>query len=223
MRILLVEDDAQVRTFLEGSLMSEHFSVDATGDGEKGSYLARTNQYDLIVLDNILPSKSGAMICRELRGLGSTTPILMLTVQGDVSRKVELFNLGADDYMTKPFILDEFMARVRALLRRPKPTLDEVVIVADLRLNSQTYQVYRGSKTVYLTRKEFELLEYMMRNKNKVLSRGMIMEHVWDIHADPFSNTIETHILNVRKKIEMKGKKKLIHTFPGRGYMVGER
>ncbi|MFH1246186.1 MAG: response regulator transcription factor [Candidatus Liptonbacteria bacterium] len=220
MKILIVEDDRRIAAFLKESLVAERFTVDVVHDGERGSYFARTNEYDIIILDNILPGKSGTDICRELRFAGKSVPIIMLTVQSEVTRKIEAFNLGADDYLVKPFALEELLARVRALLRRPQGIVEDVMEVGDLRLDARAYLATRAGKPLLLTKKEFELLEYLMRNKGRVVTRGMIMEHVWDMNADPFSNTIETHILNLRRKIEGKREHKLISTIAGRGYRM---
>lgn len=220
MRILIIEDEKEIGSFLKENLESECFVVDWESDGNKGSYMARTNQYDLLILDNLLPGKEGSQICQELREMGQMVPILMLSVQSDIPRKVNLLNLGADDYLPKPFSYTELLARVKALLRRPTQFVGDTLRLDDLMLDTQSYAVYRGERPIYLTRKEFELLEYLMRNKGKVLSRGMIMEHVWDINADPFSNTIETHVLNLRRKVDKNTKKRLIHTISGRGYKI---
>jgi two-component system copper resistance phosphate regulon response regulator CusR len=195
--------------------------VDLAEDGEKGSYLAKTNDYDMIILDNMLPKKNGAEVCQEIRATGKNTPIIMLSARGEMGIKVELLNKGADDYMTKPFSLEELLARIRALLRRPHYVSSEVLTIDDLVMDTKRHTVKRGEKEIYLTRKEFMLLEYLLKHRDSVVSRGMIMEHVWDMNADPFSNTIESHILNVRKKISAKGKKNLIHTLPGVGYKLG--
>ncbi len=218
MRLLIVEDEKEILNFIKKSLEAEHFVVDAASDGEKGSYLARTNDYDLIVLDNVMPKKNGLEVCREVRRDGRSVPILILSVKSETTTKVDLLNAGADDYLTKPFSLDELLARIKALLRRPKQIENEILQVDDLILDSSKGTVKRGNQDIYLTRKEFTLLKYLMKNQGIVLSRSMIMEHVWDMSADPFSNTIESHILSLRKKIDAKGKKKLIHTVPGRGY-----
>lgn len=220
MRILLVEDSKEIINFLKPSLEAELFAVDVAEDGEKGSSLGRTNDYDLIILDNILPGKSGLEVCREIRGKGKTTPIIVLSVRSETTTKVELLNAGADDYLIKPFSLGELLARIRALLRRPKKIEGDVLTIDDLTLDTKKCLVVRGKKSIRLTRKEFMLLEYLLRNKDIVLSRGMIMEHVWDMNADPFSNTIESHILSLRRKIDPSGKKKLIQTSPGRGYKI---
>jgi len=221
MRILIVEDDKEIINFLKPSLEGENFIVDAIEDGEKGSFVARTNDYDLIILDVGLPKKGGCEVCDEIRKDGKDAPIIMLSVKSEVKTKVELLNAGADDYLTKPFSFEELLARIKALLRRPEKIGDKILKVDDLVLDKGRQIVMRGKKEIYLTRKEFNLLEYLMENQGMVLSRGMIMEHVWDINADPFSNTIESHILNLRRKIEQKNKKGFIRTMPGRGYKIG--
>jgi two-component system, OmpR family, response regulator len=200
MRILIVEDEKEILKLLKKSLESECFSVDTAEDGERGSYLARTNDYDLIMLDNILPKKTGLEVCQDVRADNNDVPILILSVKSETTTKVDLLNAGADDYLTKPFSVEEVLARVRALLRRPKHIQKEVVKIGDLVLDNGRHIVKRGDKEIYLTRKEFQLLEYMMQHKGMVLSRSMIMEHVWDMNVDPFSNTIESHIMSLRKK-----------------------
>lgn len=220
MRILLVEDSKEIINFLKPSLEAEHFAVDVAEDGEKGSFLGRTNDYDLIILDIILPKKSGLEVCREIREKGKTAPIIVLSVKSETVTKVELLNAGADDYLIKPFSLEELLARIRALLRRPKQIKGDILEIDDLILDTKRCSVKRGKKEIHLTRKEFMLLEYLLRNMGIVLSRGMIMEHVWDMNVDPFSNTIESHILSLRRKMDFPGKKKLIHTVSGRGYKL---
>lgn len=220
MHILLVEDDKEISDFLRVSLEAECFAVDVAFDGETGSYLARTNNYDLIILDNVLPKKEGRKACKEIRDAGKTTPIIMLSVKSETVTKVDLLNAGADDYMTKPFSLEELLARIRALLRRPKEIENEILSLGDLVIDVKKHSVKRGGKEIYLTRKEFVLLSYLLKNAGSAMSRGMIMEHVWDMKADPFSNTIESHILSLRKKIDAKSKRKLIKTVPGIGYKI---
>jgi DNA-binding response OmpR family regulator len=220
MRILVVEDDAGIGTSLKAGLEEHAFTVDLINDGEKGSYMARTNEYDMVILDDILPNRTGAEITKELRRSGRKMPILMLTVQTDVSRKIEVLNNGADDYMTKPFSFGELLARIQAVMRRPPQLQTDSFVLDDLKVDVARQEVNRAGEDIYLTRKEFQLLEYLLRNVGCVLSRGQILEHVWDVNADPFSNTIETHILNLRKKIDTQGRKKLIYTVPGRGYKI---
>ncbi len=221
MRILIIEDEKEIRSFLKKALQEEFFAVDTAEDGEEGSYMARTSDYDLVVMDNILPKKEGPKICEEIRTAGKTMPIIMLSVKSEASTKVDLLNAGADDYLTKPFSFEELLARIRALLRRPKQIEEEILQIDDMVLNVKEHIVKRGEKEIYLTRKEFSLLEYMMRNHGVALSRGMIMEHVWDMNIDPFSNTIESHIMSLRRKIDTKGKPGLIQTISGRGYKMG--
>jgi two-component system, OmpR family, copper resistance phosphate regulon response regulator CusR len=222
MRILIVEDEKDIRDFLKSSLESECYAVDTATDGAEGSYTARTNDYDLIILDNILPRKTGMEVCEEIRQ-DKNTPILILSVKSEITSKVDLLNSGADDYLTKPFALDEFMARVKALLRRPKNMQREIIKIDDMTVDFNKHTVVRGGKDIYLTRKEFNLLKYLLKNQGTALSRSMIMEHVWDMSVDPFSNTIESHILSLRKKINGNGLKKLIHTVPGRGYVMDDK
>ncbi|MFH1790008.1 MAG: response regulator transcription factor [bacterium] len=223
MKILLIEDDKDMVKFLKDSLRPEYYEVDAIMDGEKGSFAARTNDYDLIILDNCLPSKEGSEVCKEVRAAGKTTPILMLSVVSESEKKVQLLDCGADDYLTKPFCLSELLARIRALIRRPKIIQGHVIKLDDLTMDIRQQEVYKNKKEIHLTRKEFMLLQYFLENIGTVLSRGMIMEHVWDMNADPFSNTIESHILSLRKKIDINGKKKLIRTVPGRGYKISAK
>ncbi|MBP6949237.1 MAG: response regulator transcription factor [Candidatus Pacebacteria bacterium] len=220
MRILIVEDEEGIAAFLKAGLESEYFAVDVAEDGEQGSYLARTNDYDIIVLDNMLPKKTGSEVCEEIRKDGKNTPIIMLSAVSELGVKVELLNKGADDYLTKPFSLEELIARIRALLRRPKAVSSEILQIDDLIMDTKRHVTKRGDKEIYLTRKEFMLLELLMKKGGSVVSRGAIMEHVWDMNVDPFSNTIESHILNIRKKISVKGKSELISTLPGIGYKI---
>lgn len=222
MKILIVDDQQEIIALLKKVLEEESFVVDEASDGKQGSYLARTNDYDLIILDNNMPIKSGKQVAQEIRADGKQTPILMLSVRTDTSSKVDLLNAGADDYMIKPFSFDELIARIRALLRRPSTLENDVIKIDNLFLDSKKYLVKRGAREIHLTKKEFTLLEYLMMNKGNVLSRAMILEHVWDMNADHFSNTIESHILSLRKKIDSGADKKLIVTISGRGYKIIE-
>lgn len=220
MRILVIEDDESLNRFLKASLEAECFIVDTAVDGETGSFLGRTNEYDVIILDNILPNKNGKEVCLDIRTHGNTVPILMLSALTETNTKTELLNAGADDYLTKPFSLHELLARVRALLRRPKPLMRDVLCIDTLTMDINRHIVTRCNTEIRLTRKEFILLEYFMRNQGIVLSRASIMDHVWDMYADPFSNTLESHILSVRKKIDALCERKLIHTISGLGYIM---
>lgn len=220
MKILFIEDDSSIRNVLRISFESEGHTVDEASDGEEGSFLARTNEYDLIILDNNLPKKGGKQVCLEIRNANIHTPILLLSAKSEVTEKVALFELGADDYVTKPFSYEELTARINALVRRPKKIEETTYRIDELSLNSDTCEVLKSNKRIYLTRKEFSLLELLMKNHGKVLSRGIIMDHVWDMDIDPFSNTLETHIMNVRKKIGDTRKNRIIQNVPGRGYRI---
>lgn len=220
MRILVVEDDPKINNFLKISLESEYFVVDAVQDGEKGYYLAMNNEYDVIILDFMLPGKLGLEICKELRTNGILTPIIGLSVKSETVNKVGFLNAGADDYLTKPFSFEELIARIQALLRRPQNIQSNIVEIGGIELDSKKHTVKKDGEEIYLTRKEFLLLEYLMKNHGTVLSRGMILEHVWDMNADPFSNTIETHIMTLRRKIDTEQSMRLIRTVPGIGYKI---
>jgi len=217
MKILIIEDDISVRNVLRMGLEELSYTVDEAEDGEQGSYFARINPYNLIILDNVLPKKMGRQVCSEIREAGVTTPILLLSAKNDVNMKVEMLNLGADDYLTKPFSFAELQARIKALIRRPQQIEDTVLKGGNVILNSDTHEVKRNRQKIYLTRKEFSLLELLMKNAGRIVSRSKIMENVWDINADPFSNTIETHVRNLRQKLK-DSKKRLIRNIPGRGY-----
>lgn len=221
MRILIIEDDADLQLALASALEAAAFAVDKASDGERGSYLARINDYDLVVLDFMMPKKNGDQVCREIRAAGKEMPILMLSVRDGADQKATLLNEGVDDYLGKPFSTEELMARIRALLRRPKRIESPVIMLGNITIDGNRQTVYCGSKHVYLTRKEFSLLEYLARNRGLVVSRGMLLEHVWNMDSDPFSNTIEAHIVNLRKKLGPGGRK-LIATIPGRGYRIEE-
>lgn len=218
MRMLLVEDNQEIRKILRLKFEAECFAVDEAPDGESGSFMARTNRYDIIILDNVLPKKMGGHICNEIRKELIDTPILMLSGQSDIFNKVTCLDGGADDYVTKPFSFEELKSRINALLRRPKNLLSEKIEINNISLDKNTHIVRVDGHRVYMTRKEFALLEYLLTNRGRILSRGEIMEHVWDINANPFSNTIESHIVSIRKKIGDKTKE-IIVNMPGRGYI----
>jgi len=220
MRLLVVEDETQVRDFLKISFEAECFAVDATGDGAEGLRLALINEYNVIILDYMLPNRTGLEICSELRAKGRTTPVLILSVNEETDIKAHIINAGADDYLTKPFSFIELHARIRALLRRSHVVNGPIYTAHDITLDSQSHTVTKGDKTINLTRKEFMLLECLMRHRGTVLSRGMLMEHVWDMNADPFSNTIESHILSLRKKLDINVTKDVIKTVSGYGYKI---
>ncbi len=221
MKVLVIDDDKNILNFLKKALKAEGFSVDIAENGEKGIYLSNINDYDLIILDYSMPKKDGKEVCKEIRMSGKTMPILILSVKTEIKSKVDLLNTGADDYMTKPFSFEELKTRINALLRRPKNLVDNILKIDDLTLNTSDYSVVCRGKEIYLTRKEFSLLKYLMENKGRVLSKIKIMEHIWDMNADIFSNTVETHILKIRKKIDKGRKESIIKTIPGRGYKIG--
>jgi DNA-binding response OmpR family regulator len=221
MRILAVEDDRQIADFLKTNLKKENYSVDLAEDGEKGLFLALTNEYDLIILDIGLPKKDGYEVCRELRRSGKTLPVIILSAESEINTKINLLDAGADDFINKPYSFEELLARIRALLRRPKPIEQDILQIDDLSLDTKNFIIKRAEKEIHLTPKEFSLLEYLMRNKGTVVSRGKILEHIYDMSADPFSNSIEMHIANLRRKIALPNSRELIHTLPGRGYKVG--
>jgi DNA-binding response OmpR family regulator len=220
MRILIVEDELALGALLKLNLEAEAYAVDLANDGEKGLYLAQTNRYDAIILDDILPGKRGSEICAELRRRGQTTPILFMSVQGGTETKVNSLDLGADDYLAKPFAYSELSARLRALLRRPRVLQAPELRVDDLVLDESSTSAVRGGKRIYLTVKESALLQYLMINAGTLVTRAMIFEHVWDEEADPFSSMIETHIYNLRQKIDGPGMEKMIKTISGRGYIL---
>ena len=220
MRILVVEDQEETAAALKRKLEAECYAVDVKHDGDRGFYKARTNDYDLILLDKGLPGKDGYEICSGLREYKMTTPIMILSVAAEIEDKVSLLNCGADDYLTKPYVWSELAARVKALLRRPQNFEGEKLVVNGLSLDRETCSFTFRKQTKYLTPKELMLLEYLMKNAGKVVSRGMILEHVWDDSVDQFSKSLETHIMNLRKKIDPRNKDVFIRAVPGRGYMV---
>ncbi|MBC7982056.1 response regulator transcription factor [Candidatus Parcubacteria bacterium] len=219
MRILLIEDDVELAKVLVESLEMHNIIVDTCNDGESGSYVARTNSYDLILMDNILPKKLGINICKELRNLDNKTPILFMSIQTDASDKINFLEAGADDCIAKPFSINELVARIRAIGRRSYEIKQDIITLDDVTIDRDNYLVCKKGKPVYFTRKEFMILEQIAGKPGRVITRSEIMEHVWKKDFNPFSNTIETHIRNIRKKIDGKYKKK-IETIPGRGYRI---
>lgn len=220
MRILVINEDRDMRNFLRKNLENECYAVDTASDGHEGSYLARVHTYDLILVDKDLPIKNGLQVCNDVRFAKQPSPIMVIADESDVETKIEFFNAGADDYICKPFSFKELSSRIRAILRRPARIILPTIEVDDLVLDTVNQTVRRGNKEIYLTRKEFALTEYLMRNSGVVVSRSSLLEHVWGNEIDPFSNTIEAHILNLRRKIDKTARKKLIHTIPGRGYVI---
>jgi two-component system copper resistance phosphate regulon response regulator CusR len=223
MRILLVEDETKVASFIRRALEEESYAVDVRADGTEGLDLAREakdGRYDLIILDLMLPGISGLEILKALRKDQITAPVLILTARSEVDQKVKGLDAGADDYLTKPFAIEELLARVRVLLRRGFGETTGILQVDDLILNPATREVTRGGKRIDLTSKEYALLEYLMRNAGRVLTRPMIAEHVWNLDFDTFTNVIDVYVNYLRNKIDRGRDHKLIHTVRGTGYVL---
>lgn len=222
MRILLIEDEEKIANSLKLGLTQESYAVDVVNDGLEGYEMASYEDYDLIILDLMLPSLSGLEICKRLRDEKIHTPILMLTARGEIEDRVNGLDTGADDYLSKPFAFTELLARIRALSRRPKQTVGTVLEVDDLTLNTSTSEVKRGGKPVSLSSKEFALLEYLMRHKGSIVKKDQIMDHVWDYDSDVLPNSVEVYITHLRGKIDKPFKgKALITTVRGFGYKIG--
>ena len=223
MRILVIEDEHKIANSIKKGLEQERYAVDVVYKGEDGYDLASTEEYDLIILDLMLPDTSGIEICKRLREKSIHTPILILTAKGQIQDKVEGLDTGADDYLTKPFSFEELLARIRALIRRPKGAQNTLLKVSDLTLDTKLFQVKRSGRELRLSGKEFSLLEYLMRNSGKILSKEQIVSHVWDYGSDILPNTIEVYIKNLRAKIDapFESQKPLIHTIRGFGYKIG--
>lgn len=220
MRILVVEDEIKVANFIKKGLEEEHYAVDTALDGESGLYLSEVNDYDVIVLDLMIPKIDGLEVLRKIRGNKNNVPILVLTAKDTTEDIVKGLDSGCDDYLTKPFEFQVFLARVRALLRRERAESEPVLKLADLALSPVTHKVTRGGKEIELTSKEYALLEYFMRNPNRVLTRTMISEHVWDYHFDSMTNVIDVYVNYLRKKIDKGFEPRLIHTIRGVGYIL---
>ncbi|MES2314835.1 MAG: response regulator transcription factor [Patescibacteria group bacterium] len=220
MKILLVEDDPSISDALSLGLRADTHAVDIAPNGNEGSFLGRNYDYDCILLDHSLPGKNGLTVCSDIRGAGKMTPIIFISVTGGVETKVLALDSGADDYMVKPFSFIELRSRIKAVARRTPTVQSNQRIIDDLILEPNSHSAQRGGKHIHLTKKEFALLEYMMRHQSIILSRSTIMEHVWTADSDPFSNTVEAHIRNLRKKINAGKKKDLIANVPGHGYMM---
>ena len=220
MRILLVEDESRVAGFIAKGLREQAYAVDISSDGEQALYQAAVNQYDIVILDVMLPLKDGHTVCRELRGAGFRTPILMLTARGAVDDRVEGLDSGADDYLAKPFDFKELLARLRALLRRSAALRPQMLRVADLTLNTASHAATRAGKPVSLTAKEYALIEFLVLNQGRVVGREQIGQHVWDENFDPFSNVIDVYIKRLRSKLDTGFSRRLIHTRRGEGYIL---
>jgi len=222
MRILIIEDEKKVSNFLRQALEEERYAVDQAFDGIEGRDMARSYEYDLVVLDLMLPGQDGFRTLEELRRGRLQTPILVLTAKDAVPEKVAVLDAGGDDYMTKPFSIDEFLARSRALLRRGRSGTSGKLRYADLTLDPSTREVFRGTRRIELTNKEHALLEYLMRNPGRVLTRSMIAEHVWNVDFDTETNVIDVYITYLRNKLDRGEGIRLIKTIRGAGYRLGE-
>jgi DNA-binding response OmpR family regulator len=223
MRILVIEDDADLAQFISKGLKEERYAVDLAADGEEGLALAVANPYDLLIVDIMLPKLDGLTVCRRLRSAGNRVPVLLMTARNTVEDKVSGFDMGADQFLTKPFAFAELLARVRALLRRGSSQSELTQLkVADLNLDLVSRRVWRGNKEIVLTNKEFALLEYLLRNRNRVLTRTSMIDHVWGLTHDPMTNIVDVHIRALRAKIDRPSSPSLITTVRGVGYMLEE-
>jgi DNA-binding response OmpR family regulator len=219
-RILLVEDEPWAASVLAKGLRERAYAVDLARDGVDASYKASINDYDLVILDIMLPGKSGLDVCGELRRRGAQMPVLMLTARDGIEDRIAGLDIGADDYLTKPFDYRELLARIRALLRRGPTRHRDSIEVADLRIDCQMRRVTRAGRIVQLTAKEYSLLEYLARRASELVTRSEISEHVWDETFDPFSNLIEVYVQRLRRKIDAGHTPRLIRTRRGEGYML---
>ena len=222
MRILIVEDEKKVASFIKKGLEEEYFSVDVAYNGKEGLDFATREEYDLLLLDIMIPYIDGITLTKELRKRKISTPILLLTVKDSTQSKVEGLDAGADDYLTKPFAFEELTARIRALLRRNENQKLSVLTIDNLTIDLLAHKVTRGGNEIILTPKEFSILEYLMRNKNKIVSRTKLIEHVYDYHFDTETNIVDVYINKLRSKVDQNQEKQLIHTVRGVGYTIKE-
>jgi two-component system copper resistance phosphate regulon response regulator CusR len=220
MRLLLVEDEPRVAGFIAKGLREQSYAVDISPDGDDALYRTSANEYDLLILDVMLPRRNGYEVCRELRSQGFRHPVLMLTARDAVDDRVHGLDAGADDYLIKPFEFRELLARIRALLRRPQELRPELLQVSDLTVNTASHAVSRAGKSIELTAKEYALLEFLVIRRNCIVNREQIAEHVWDESFDPFSNVIDVYVRRLRTKIDDGFDRPLIHTRRGEGYML---
>jgi two-component system, OmpR family, response regulator len=222
-KVLIVEDEHKIANSIKQGLIQENFNVDVAYDGTEGYDLAVAEEYDVIILDRLLPGMEGLGICKKLREQKNHTPILILTARGQITDRVEGLEGGADDYLIKPFAFEELLARIKALARRPKKTQEAIIEIADLSLNTKTFEVKRDNVHIQLSSKEFSLLEYLMRHSREILTKDKIISHVWNYESNILPNTIEVYVGYLRNKIDKPFKKspKLIHTIRGFGYKIG--
>lgn len=220
MRILLVEDDRRIARFVAKGLREQAYAVDVVGDGDAAVYKLSINDYDAVILDVMIPGRDGFQVCRDLRAGGIAVPIIMLTARDTVQDRITGLDSGADDYLTKPFAVTELLARLRALLRRGHVVRPATISIADLVLDTGAQRATRSGRVLRLTTKEYALLEYLVREEGRIVSRTEIAEHVWDENFDPLTNLIDVHINRLRRKVDNGFSSKLIHTRRGVGYMV---
>jgi DNA-binding response OmpR family regulator len=222
MRILLVEDDERIARFVAKGLREQAYAVDEVGSGKAALYQVSVTDYDVVILDVMIPAPDGFQVCKEIRQAGQRVPILMLTARDTVEDRIQGLDYGADDYLTKPFEFRELLARLRALLRRPSGLVPDQLTIADLVINTIGQHVSRKGRHIPLTAKEYALLEFLARNTGRVVGRAEIAEHVWDEEFDPFSNLIEVYVNRLRRKIDLPQMKALLHTRRGSGYILVE-
>lgn len=220
MRLLLVEDDARIARFVARGLQEQSYAVDVVASGDDALYQVEINDYDIVILDVMIPGKDGFATCRAIRALDKRMPILMLTARDAVDDRIRGLDSGADDYLTKPFEFGELLARLRALLRRPRELRPSQILVGDLELDTGSQTAKRGHRAISLTAKEYALLEFLARNANRVIGRAEIAEHVWDESFDPFSNLIEVYVNRLRRKLGEEDGKPLLQTRRGSGYIL---
>jgi DNA-binding response OmpR family regulator len=220
MRVLVVEDERRLASIIKRGLIEEGYAVDAVYDGEEAQYMAETTNYDVIVLDIMLPKKDGIAVCKDLRAKKINTPILMLTARDSVEDRVKGLDSGADDYVIKPFAFSELLARIRALLRRESLSKTPKIQVGDLLLDTLTREAWRGERKIDLTTKEYSILEYFMSHPNMVITRTMLEENAWDYEYDSMSNIIDVYIRRLRRKIDRDSEDSLIQTVRGAGYRL---
>ena len=220
MKILVVEDEERLRRLIVQALSEEGHSAEGAADGDEAAFRLAEYEYDAIVLDWMLPHRSGVEVCRDLRDRGDWTPVLMLTARDALEDRVRGLDSGADDYLVKPFEREELLARLRSLLRRRPPRGSAFLVVGDLRLNPDTREVFRGARRLDLTAREFELLEHLMRNARIVVSRQALLDEVWGYHPFAETNTVDVFVSNLRRKLEERGEPRLLHTVRGAGYVL---
>jgi DNA-binding response OmpR family regulator len=222
MKILIIEDEKKLAVMLKAGLEKEGYAADYLMDGESGQRRIELHHmdYDLVLLDLMLPKRDGSEVCKNIREKNISIPILVLTAKSGTDDKINLLDLGADDYLVKPFSFNELLARIRALMRRPENSLPSELKIGDLALNSVTRKVIRNGREIKLTLKEFRLLEYLMRHPNQVVNRDQILDNLWDFTFDSFSNVVDVHMKNLRKKVENGGNDRLLETIRGVGYRI---